>query len=342
MQYQMMELHNVVGFEENDKGKLAMTRLPEKLRNEMVQKHIAFECAGVEIRFKMKDPEVTLVIHSLNEQSSVVRLMHGCYKASTALYVNPGRNEFVITKPNNMENLILMEEESDMPFDSNMVRVLLNGGHYGPPEIIGALEPMDGVKRPKLNYFAYGSSITAGGSALLPDMNYVAWTAQQLKAEHFNYGFSGSANLERAMADHIAAQKNIRFLSMELGVNMVWDMAKNDWASVDLFKERVEYFIPTIAEAHKDIPVVCIDIFLNGNDLKKDQEVFDFRDVVRNEAIKFERKNKNFKYVCGKDLLTSGKGLSIDLLHPSTTGMVEIGDRLAEVFRNICYQMPQD
>ena len=335
MLYNNMELHNILAISETKKGEVCISRLTDVLRKQMVNDEIAFSCAGVEIRFKLVDPKVTLQIESFNELPTAISIFHGSYKLGKLICVNKGMNEIVIEKLPQIDRLKNMELETNMGFDSEMIRVILNNGNFGPPKILGQIESPAGLSVPPKTYLAYGSSITAGGSSVLPDLNYVSRTAWKLGAQNINLGFAGCANLEKALADYIAQQKNIDFLSMELGVNMVWDMEKNDWSGTDVFRERVEYFIPTIAEAHKDIPIVCTDIFLSGNDFFMDQLVFAFRDIVREVAIKFERKNKLFKYVCGKDLLTTYEGLTMDQLHPNNIGMIDIGDNLFEAFSKL-------
>ena len=124
-------------------------------------------------------------------------------------------NEIIIEKSPLIDRLKNMELGTNMGFDSEMVRVILNNGNFGPPKILGQIASPNGLRVPSETYLAYGSSITAGSSSVLPDLNYVSRTAWKLGAQNINLGFAGCANLEKVVADYIAQQKNIDFLSME-------------------------------------------------------------------------------------------------------------------------------
>lgn len=50
----------------------------------------------------------------------------------------------------------------------------------------------------------YGSSITQGGCASRPGNSYQALISRRFNLDYFNFGFSGSARGEKAMADYIA------------------------------------------------------------------------------------------------------------------------------------------
>ena len=258
--------------------------------------------------------------------------MNGSFKSNLKPFFSKGLNEIVITKPANLERLKLISDEMNLPYDPEMVRVLLSATNYSPPEIIGEIESPESLKHPEKTYLAYGSSITSGGSANLQEFNYPALLARKLGAERLSFGFSGSAKLEKEMADYIASLKGIDYITMELGVNLSWDVANNCWGDPVKFRELVEYFVPTIAEAHKDIPIICTDLFLNANDFFRDQTIFAFRDVVREVALRMERKYRKFKYVQGNDLLTIYDGLNYDVLHPNAIGMVDISDNLYREF----------
>jgi len=333
MIYKNMELYNVSDIIENSEGKLSLSRYPDIVRKEMWNTQISFVCDNAEIRFKMIDDEVKLVIEYYEDRQTIVLIHHGCFKENGNTIIKKGRNEITIKKPANLDRLKKMEDEANMPYDSEMVRIILLGGQFAPPEIEGNIELPTSLKRPQKTYLAYGSSITSGGCAGMADMTYPSLTAWKLKAECINLGCSGSAFLEAAVADYIAELKGIDYISLELGVNMVWDSSIDNWRPPELFRERVEYFVPRIARSHKGIPIVCTDIFSGGNDIFRDKEVFEYRDIVRETALKIERQSNNFKYVSGTDLLTTFEGLSFDQIHPTSRGMINISDNLFNYFK---------
>ena len=256
MLYKNMELHNITNLTHDSEGRLVMSRIPEHVQQKMITKEIAFQCSGVEVRFKMIDDEVTFVIEGIHDDVNLITVMNGSFKSNLKPFFSKGLNEIVITKPANLERLKLISDEMNLPYDPEMVRVLLSATNYSPPEIIGEIESPESLKHPEKTYLAYGSSITSGGSANLQEFNYPALLARKLGAERLSFGFSGSAKLEKEMADYIASLKGIDYITMELGVNLSWDVANNCWGDPVKFRELVEYFVPTIAEAHKDIPII--------------------------------------------------------------------------------------
>jgi lysophospholipase L1-like esterase len=151
---------------------------------------------------------------------------------------------------------------------------------------------------------------------------YAMRTAQHLGVDLINLGFGGGAHCEREMADYIAARGDWDFATLELGINMV------SWMETPVFAERVAYFIPTIAEAHPDAWIFCIDMFPFYMDFEPESERnHAYRAVVR-EVVE-DLAYPKVLHLDGRDLLRNTAGLAADVLHPAPSGMEEIATNLA-------------
>jgi lysophospholipase L1-like esterase len=127
---------------------------------------------------------------------------------------------------------------------------------------------------------------------------------------------------EPQVADYIAARSDWDVAVLEMGANMFGEFSTQE------FQKRVEYFIPTIAEAHPASYVFCVDIFPCHSDLDaaatKHRE---FRRIVRQTAEKLNL--INVVYLDATTMLHDLSGLSTDLTHPAPAGMEEIAQNLA-------------
>ncbi|CAN7449566.1 GDSL-type esterase/lipase family protein [Paenibacillus sp. LjRoot56] len=188
---------------------------------------------------------------------------------------------------------------------------------------------------PQLRYLAYGTSITYGAHAYVPDVTYVMQAATNLGMDLLNLGAAGSAHCEPALADYFADRKDWDIASLCISVNML-----NQGVSAAEFREKTTYMADAVAGRNPGKPVICIGLFPSFNDfglawpernpVSTPQE---YRETLR--QVVNESGLSNLYYVDGTELLTQWNGLSHDLLHPNHQGMIEIGSRLAEQMRGI-------
>ena len=111
------------------------------------------------------------------------------------------------------------------------------------------------IARPEVNspkegkaIVAYGTSITQGGCASRPGMNYLSILSRKLDREFVNLGFSGNGNLDLDVAQVIADSDNVGCV--------VFDYVGN--ASAEDIEERGEKFYRIIRNAHPDIPIIFL------------------------------------------------------------------------------------
>jgi hypothetical protein len=146
-----------------------------------------------------------------------------------------------------------------------------------------------------------------------------------LGTDLFNLGFGGGAHLEGGMADYIAGRTDWHFATLEMGINVVQSF------SVDEFYNRVAYFVTTIADAHPDDWIFCIDIFPCRYDFTGVENCETFRSIVAERVLELNR--PKLVHIPGDAMLRSNTGLTVDLVHPSPAGFEEMAHNLADIIR---------
>ena len=327
MQYRNVELHNVCDVIEDDgKPGVGLLRLPRGILDAINPgaRDRARMGANCEIRGLLAEgaeARVKLQVLDSNTTPPVVTVYHGCFCGqSVALGKAPA--EIVIQPPATLSALQAIARKDGHPFDPRLVRVRLPSIHTTRILAIeGGLTPPTPGTTPSKVMLCYGSSITHGACAIPPEGTYVAQCASRLGCDVLNLGFGGSAHMDRAIAEHIAARKDWDFATFEMGINV------RDWPR-EKFREAVETFVRTVSAAHPDKVIFCIDLFTNDADFQAHPtRAVGFREVVADLAGSFA--SGKVVHVDGRGILTDPTGLRTDLVHPSDLGMQEMGANLA-------------
>ncbi|MFC3801440.1 GDSL-type esterase/lipase family protein [Cohnella sp. GCM10012308] len=330
------ELHNVEAMVEiQGRPGYLLQRVPEAVREGLTEggRQQIRRAALTEIRFVAEGGEAQVTLASYGEPSAV-QIYYGDY------WVEDRR---IGEQP---ETLTLGARDPRFQFDSPwregvprssfgpVWRILVHGGEVHLLELRGAsLRPPRADEKPALRYLAYGTSITYGGSVSSPDATYVAQAAWRLGLDPLNLGVPGAAHCEPAIAAHIAGRRDWDIATLCLSVNML-----NQGATADEFAARAGAMVSTIVSANPDKPVLCIGLFTGfpdlgwtwpGREVRATSEAY--RQALR--SIVEDRGFANLGYADGSELLDDWRGLSHDLLHPGTHGMIRIGERLAERMR---------
>ncbi|MCX8081945.1 MAG: GDSL-type esterase/lipase family protein [bacterium] len=328
MIYKGVYLHNVAELLKTEDG-IMLTRIPDSLRMSLstwIQTR-AIRPAGVELRFNLKSNSARIILKSQEEGIFVSEVYQGNFLVKYC-YISNNDSEIVISLPQNIEQLKEISKKKKLPFDAGLTRIILP---WGPTCVIkdieGEFEPPMKEQLPAIRYLAYGSSITQGESAINPSGTYAMKTAYLLGLDLINLGFGSGARCEKEMADYIAGRNDWAFATLEMGINMFYDVM-----SVSEFRKRVEYFVPTIVKAHPDKYVFCIDMFtfnLGRKGEKKRQK--EYRDIVKEVATAMN--SEKVIHIDGRKLLKSWSGLCRDLVHPSPAGMEEIARNLSGIIK---------
>ncbi len=327
MIYQNVELYNVneMIYDEKQQGYL-LSRVPLTLKEHLNKKaqEAIFYGTGTEIRFNIKSDVVKITIKrgeaSDMHRPGICEIYYGDYQATWDYYpqaITLDETVIVINKKD-VESL----KKYRYRFDPELIRVIL------PYDWINVLIKIEGETSipnssqiPDKKILFYGSSITHGSTASTPSLTYASLTSHNLGCDLISLGFAGSCFLEKEMAQYIRSLKyNITVL--ELGINVY------GISPIDLYNRAIT-FIKTLDLTK---PTFVIDIFTCVHDLNNEKLVKEYRNIIKN-VVK-EINNPNVYYICGKKMITRVDGLSIDKLHPSEYGMMEIAEKLTKFIKN--------
>ena len=263
---------------------------------------------GVELRFRMTDGAVDLTLSSeLVAESATVHIFFGSFQGGgeySSKNVGPGNTTIHIEYPTGMEKLRQLAEEYHLPYDPEVVRVVMP---YTPCYYVGVkgkVEPPRSGDLPEKTYLAYGSSITHASLGLIQPDSYAFRIAQQLGTDYLNLGFAGTAFLEQEMAEYIVSRKDWDFASVELGINMT-----DGRFSTHFFEDRVKKFIEVLASDSRRI--YCTNIF--GNNYVDNKLIKVYREIVREYA------SNKLIFTDGLELLNREEFISEDLVPVSYT-----------------------
>lgn len=287
----------------------------------------------MELRFKIPeggDPVRIRLRKSIGTNACCGWVYYGAFQAGwqdTEKYIYPHPTEIILQRPpENYALLKRIEKEKNLPYNTDVIRLVLPGCNIDLLDIEGECLPPEPGDVPEKRYLAYGSSITHGSLSLSMPSAYAERTARRLKMDVLNLGFAGSAHLESAMADYIASRKDWDVATLELGINIADALTREE------FYARSKYFIRTVATAHPTKPVVCTDAFTSAFDVGLQGEYW-FRDVIA--GVCAELALPNVHYVNGRELMRDYDTLSADLAHPDADGQQEISDNLIRIIRSV-------
>lgn len=333
MKYNDVELYNICEIieEEGEKG-FRISRLPNEVRESVNKgaKNNSFHGTGCEIRGILPpDGEAKIVLEALDDNvtPAVVSVYQGSFCAET-VHLKQDPTEVVIkAHPRKSELMKKITTDQNLPFASNLMRVRLPSIH--PVRIIsieGDLTYPTEESTPEKTILCYGSSITHGASAIPPEGTYAAHCAHQLGYDLINLGFGGSAHMDDAIADYIAASEDWDVATFEMGINV-----RNIWSREE-FHDAVENFVTKIHKAHPEKYIFCIDLYTNDCDFMENPEAgVGFRETVEEIIEKID--SDKVIHIDGRRILTDPTGLRTDLVHPSDLGMAEMGLNLAGIIK---------
>lgn len=284
---------------------------------------------GTEIRF-VPDGEVRLTLSTLNkDEINIFYVFYGSVQSgweTSSYIVTNTPKEFTFKQSKNLDELAVMSEESRAPFAPVIIRLLLGHAPIVIHKVEGNVRPPRKEELPDMKGLFYGSSITHGSLALIPNLYFARRTADILGCDSENYGFAGSCRVEEALADYFAARNDWDFMVLELGINVKGSMPANE------FRRRVHYMINKIHDTHPDKYLFCLDIFtlradyLDENDSSRG-ELELFRSIVAQEATAVG--SEYVRHFDARTILDTRQMLSEDLCHPTAEGVIHIADNLS-------------
>ena len=320
-------LHNVSALtkDENGEGYL-VSRLPDTVSSALTEtgQKVNHFATGVEIRFVINSGSAIVTL-SKSKLTNADPETVSCY----VYYGNTLQNEYTVTA--DKTNIVIDKPETADyigGYSSQVIRVVFFYRSIKIHNITGDIRVPESTEVPAQTALFYGSSITNGASAAKTSDTFAYRLAESLEMDYYNLGMSGSCMCEQEVADYIASLEGLSFISLEMGANM------HSYSNSD-FKAKVKAFIKTVATAHSDIPVFCVDQIYNYDDKAgggSDKKTTQMRVAVK-EAVS-ELGLSNTVYVNGLTLMNSADGLSSDSVHPNQTGIDEVYSNYLPIIKN--------
>ncbi|MFB6139138.1 MAG: SGNH/GDSL hydrolase family protein [Halosimplex sp.] len=326
--YPSVSLHNVAETEPAEwaEGGDRLCRVPASVRshlNEMARERLS--CVShSEIRFVPGGDDAAVEVTLSTPERAEMRVFWGSFQPWQAREIGPGTETLTLSVPDRLAELDGSVDTGR--FDPRVCRLVFE--RFVPVALHGVsgdCRPPGPGELPDRRYLAYGTSITEGAKASAAHLSYVSRVARNCGLDAVNLGCSGSAHCEPELADYVADRDDWDVATLALSVNM----ANADFSTAQ-FRDRVEYFVDTVAGAHPDKPVVAVTLFPYYADVTASGDpdrADEFREALRSVVAASPR--DNLSLVEGTDV-ASASALTWDVLHPGDEGMVAIGDGIAD------------
>lgn len=169
----------------------------------------------------------------------------------------------------------------------------------------------------------YGSSITEGGCCCRLTNSYTALISSKLDVDYYNYGFSGSARGELALANCIA--------DIPMSV-FVYDYDHNA-PDVEHLEKTHEPFFKCIREKNKKLPIVMITRPEYGHSDDSDRRA---QVIYRTYKNAVDSGDKNVYFIDGREFFGENGALcSCDCCHPNDLGFYMMAEKISPVIKKI-------
>ena len=322
------ELHGVPNWD----GKREMERVPESVVKQLecqdFMPSLARRCPGARLCFRTDSKNVAFTIELESISVDIGMSIYSCQSGNMYVGDRQTARYAGLVKPIDGYNSTTCKgslEKSDIMED--IVLYLPRNEHVKSIEIEldddAKLEAPTPYKYQKPLMF-YGSSITEGGCCSKPANAYNAIVARHLDADYYNFGFSGSARGEIAMADYInTIDKSVFILDYD-----------HNSPSADHLRATHEKFFKRIREHDPLMPI----IIMSRPDFDFWPECAERRDIVRatyENAI--AAGDKNVYFIDGETLFGTDDRMlcSNDCIHPNDLGMYRMAQAVEPVVRRV-------
>ena len=323
------EIEEIPGF-----GGNGLVRVPVEVRNKLNERarFVGMDSVGVEIRFVTDAPNIDIYVSAQKPEFSSrgsIRVYKGNFLQQT-LELDPGVVHFFRLNPPPIFKDANDKMLNNKGFSPNVWRIVCDRTtilFHGMNTHGHNVRPPEKDELPKLNWLAYGSSIT---NSNLDGYPHIA--AKILNAQVQNMGFSGSCHIEREIVDYMIDKRDFDLISCELGVNMRGLFIPEE------FEKRAGYLIDRILETKKTALFISAypngqskEYTCNANIMTEHETAYN---QILSELVK-KANSKKIQFINGYEVLTDSNGLSADLIHPTVYGHAVMGINLANRLINL-------
>lgn len=186
----------------------------------------------------------------------------------------------------------------------------------------------------KKRIIMYGTSITQGGCASRPGLQYTNFLSRMMKREILNFGFSGNAFGEKEVADEISKVKDVSLFVIDYEANA----GTNGKLALTL-----EVFIDTIRSSHPNVPIAVVSRIPYIFDSLK-PTLGENRQKIKDYQIETVKKyqslgDSNVHFIDGYKLLEPlTHECTVDSVHPNDLGFYFMTNNLNKEIKKILHK----
>lgn len=306
-----------------------LTRLPDEvIENVPSLDFLGRRCPGGRVGFKTNSKSIGVRIKYKTLSVDIGMSIYSCQSAFVFEGSKQNSKYLGLISPYNYESL---EFERTLNRSGEMDDILILLPRNEIIESVEVLIEDNAQLLPPTEYkyskpiLYYGSSITEGGISCNPSNAYNAIISRHLDVDYINFGFSGNAKGELAMADYIN--------TLDFSI-FVYDYDHNA-PTAEHLKATHEPFFKRIREKHPSVPVVMLTRpYANyGEDEYARKEIVKatYENAIKNgdKNVYFIDGEDYFKDFCDKELCF------IDTIHPNDLGFYRMAQVVEPVIKGI-------
>lgn len=286
----------------------------------------ALSSAGIQIRFSSDTKKIVIkvklgVVSNMNNMSSLGQ-------SGVDIYVyNSELKKYVFQKSTPFNRLASdYEYELVNNKEKELNHYIINLPLYNSVESLSLLLDKDALVTPYNktetdNIVFYGTSIVQGGTVTRAGLLYSNVISRRLNNEIFNFGFSGSAFLEKEIAAIISKVNNPKVLIVD---------AEPNAGSNGKLKSNLLDFIKEYRKNHPKTSILVCSRIDYASDYK-DKDLInmknDLKAFAKNLVEELSKTDKNIHFVDGSDVFGPDfYEYTVDGVHPNDLGAMKLAD----------------
>ena len=318
---------------------MRICRFKEDVRLKMNEraKRIALFSDGCELRFVSSANYMVLKLKATLSGKSVftghakATVMCGDYYNKTVEIFEGAETTVILERAQEFYNMPDSFFEGNT-FDKNVWRIYLSDGQfeYCGIETYGEeIRPPEPSEMPKETILSYGSSISHGLISSDNTQSYVNTFARLMEMDVLVKGLSGSCFVEKEIADSFAENDNWDYALLEIATNTMVALKTEE------FEKRFNYFADKLYATGKKLIFVTIPLqrahFLDES-CPGYEALRAFNKIIVDKCAQLDP--ERVFLVDGTKLVKKTNYLTMDRIHPSTAGHIDMGYNLYNMVKD--------
>ena len=191
------------------------------------------------------------------------------------------------------------------------------------------IDPVNDLFKNKGRIVFYGTSITQGGCASRPGLNFTQIISRRLERECLNYGFSGNGKGHIEIAEILSSIKDVELFVLDYQANVTYDR----------LTVTLDPFVKMIRSKYPNVPILIMSRVVASSEihhLKSSDYTESSRDFQKAYVEENEKQDSNLYYLDGSQLLGfDDHECTVDGIHPNDLGFMKMADVLTPIIDDI-------